>query len=83
MKCNRCGAEDSMFWYPYAFGVAPFPDPVSGRIYDNAQRFMLCDRCQEQFVDFMRNKRWPWFDSEKLKEAMDSEPLPFVQEAKE
>ena len=53
-KCDRCGAEESMFWYPYAFGVAPIPDPASGRTYDRCQYFMLCDVCQEQFTRFMR-----------------------------
>ena len=52
-KCDRCGAEDSMFWYPYAFGVAPIPD-IAGRIgMDRSQYFNLCDTCQCDFVKFM------------------------------
>ena len=52
-KCARCGAEESVFWYPYAFGVAPVPDITSHMIMD-CQRYMLCDVCQEQFMRFMR-----------------------------
>ena len=64
MKCSRCETEESMFWYPYAFGVAPFPDPVSGKIYDNCQRFMLCDVCQEQFVRFMKAEWRHYYEKE-------------------
>lgn len=76
-KCSRCGADDSMFWYPYAFGVAPIPSGPE-RLVDRSQYFMLCDKCQQDFVDFMHNKRWPFFDGEKLKEMMDAEPMPIV-----
>ena len=51
-KCSRCGSEESMFWYPYAFGVAPIPS-VTDRYVDKCQYFMLCDSCQQAFVDFM------------------------------
>ncbi len=51
-KCSRCGAEDSMFWYPYAFGVAPIPN-IADRTVDRCQYFMLCDDCQVDFVNFM------------------------------
>ena len=84
-KCARCGTEDSMFWYPYAFGMAPIPD-IAGRIgMDRSQYFNLCDKCQQEFTDFMHNKRWPFFDADKLKEMMDAEPMPIIvpnQEAK-
>ncbi len=76
MKCNRCGAEDGMFWYPYAFGVAPIPSV--DRLVDRSQYFMLCDKCQQAFVDFMHNKSWPFFDAEKLKEMMDADPMPII-----
>ena len=56
-KCSRCGAEDSMFWYPYAFGVAPIPSVVD-RAIDRCQYFQLCDRCQGQFVTFMRSSHY-------------------------
>ncbi len=51
-KCSRCGAEESMFWYPYAFGVAPIPS-VTDRYVDRGQYFTLCDSCQHAFTDFM------------------------------
>ena len=73
-KCSRCGAEDSMFWYPYAFGVAPIPSVVDHNI-DHAQYFNLCDKCQQEFTDFMHNERWPYFDIEKLKEMTDKSPI--------
>lgn len=73
--CSRCGAEESMFWYPYAFGVAPIPSVVERNI-DRAQYFNLCDKCQQEFVDFMHNEKWPSFDTEKvLKELADSKPM--------
>ena len=78
--CRRCGAEDSMFWFPYAFGVAPIPSPAE-RVIDRCQYFMLCDKCQQDFVDFMHNKRWPFFDADKLKEMMDNaEPMPIIDQ---
>lgn len=82
-ECRRCGTEDSMFWYPYAFGVAPIPDPAAVRTYDHCQRYMLCDKCQQEFVDFMHNKRWPFFDADRLKEMMDAEPMPIIPEVRE
>ena len=82
-RCERCGAEDSMFWYPYAFGVAPIPS-VTDRCVDRCQYFQLCDSCQAAFVDFMKMKiDNPYFDTKKLKELMDSEPMEFVPEVKE
>lgn len=51
-KCSRCGTEESMFWYPYAFGVAPIPS-VTDRYVDRGQYFTLCDGCQHAFTDFM------------------------------
>lgn len=83
--CARCGAEESIFWYPYAFAVIPVPEPASVRLPD-CQRYALCDKCQQDFIEFMRNKRWPFFDAEKLKEMMAAEPMPIIvpaQEAKE
>ena len=72
--CSRCGAEESMFWYPYAFGMAPIPSVVDRNI-DRAQYFNLCDKCQQEFVDFMHNEKWPNFDPEKLKEMIESSPI--------
>ena len=81
--CTRCGAEESIFWYPYAFTMAPIPSVVD-RNFDRAQYFNLCDKCQQEFVDFMHNKHWPFFDAEKLKELMDdSKPMIFTPEVKE
>lgn len=54
MSCYRCGGEESKFWYPYAFGVAPIPS-ITDRCIDRSQYFMLCDVCQEAFVRFLRN----------------------------
>ena len=54
MKCYRCGAEESKFWYPYAFGMTCIP-MVTDRAVDRTQYFMLCDICQEAFVRFMRD----------------------------
>lgn len=73
--CARCGAEDSMFWYPYAFGVAPIPSVVDRGI-DRSQYFMLCDKCQMDFVNFMHNRGPVIFnmkdmDPEELKKLMD------------
>ena len=50
--CTRCGAEESVFWYPYAFAMAPAPTTMD-RTFDRAQYFTLCDKCQKEFVDFM------------------------------
>ncbi len=84
--CARCGAEDSMFWYPYAFGVAPIPS-VTDRCVDRSQYFMLCDSCQAAFVDFMRMKieikMNPHCDIESLKKALDGRPMPFTPEVDE
>lgn len=54
MKCYRCGAEDSKFWYPYAFGMACIPIVANPGV-DRTQYFTLCDVCQEAFVRFMRD----------------------------
>ena len=51
--CIRCGAEESMFWYPFAFGVAPIPSSMADRSYDRAQYYSLCDKCYREFIDFM------------------------------
>ena len=56
MTCSRCGTEISIFWYPYAFGVAPIPSPAE-RCIDRSQYFMLCDVCQIKFVEFMRHAK--------------------------
>ena len=74
MKCNRCGTEESMFWYPYAFGVAPIPS-VADRNIDRAQYFNLCDKCQQEFTEFMQNTNYPFLSAEKLKELIDSQPI--------
>ena len=50
--CTRCGAEESIFWYPYGFAMAPVPT-IADRTFDRAQYFTLCDKCQQEFVDFM------------------------------
>ena len=73
-ECTRCGAEDSMFWYPYAFGVAPIP--AVDRSVDRSQYFMLCDKFQMDFVNFMHNRGPVIFntkemDPEELKRLMD------------
>ena len=69
-----------MFWYPYAFGMAPLPMPAAGMSYRDCQFYTLCDDCQQAFIDFMHNKRWPFFDADKLKEMIDEVgPMPFVQ----
>ena len=44
--CARCGAEESMFWYPYAFWTGTTS-------YERMQNFTLCDKCHQEFVDFM------------------------------
>lgn len=44
--CARCGAEESIFWYPYGFATG-------STSYDRIQYFCLCDKCQREFVDFM------------------------------
>lgn len=78
--CDRCGAEESMFWYPYAFGVAPIPSVVDRNI-DRAQYFTLCDKCQQEFTEFMHNKNWPFFDAEKLQKMIDdTKPVVFRPE---
>lgn len=79
MKCSRCGAEDSMFWYPYAFGVAPIPS-VADRNIDRAQYFNLCDKCQQEFTEFMHNTKlviYPELDIDikKLEELMKEQPV--------
>ena len=79
MKCSRCGAEDSMFWYPYAFGVAPIPSVVD-RCTDRAQYFNLCDKCQRGFVDFMHNTKLVIYpehdiDTKKLEEMIKGQPV--------
>ena len=53
-KCSRCGAEESMFWYPYAFGVAPIPVPAGTMSSRDTQFYILCDKCQMDFIRFMR-----------------------------
>ena len=77
--CSRCGAEESMFWYPYAFGMAPIPSVVDRNI-DHAQYFNLCDKCQQEFTAFMHNAKELHFedaniDAEKLKKLMDEAPI--------
>lgn len=80
MKCSRCGTEESMFWYPYAFGVAPIPSVVDRNI-DHAQYFNLCDKCQQEFVMlFMRNAKElncidAEIDVEKLKKLINEQPI--------
>ena len=82
-KCARCGAEDSMFWYPYGFGMATIPSVADHNI-DRCQYFMLCDSCQSAFVDFMKMRiKNPYFDIEKLKKLMDAEPMQLDPEVKE
>ena len=73
--CGRCGAEESIFWYPYAFGMAPIPSVVD-RTIDRAQYFTLCDECQREFVDFMHNAKRDApedadIDVEKIKELIN------------
>ena len=82
-KCARCGDEKSMFWYPYAFGMAPIPS-VTDRYTDRAQYFNLCDKCQADFVDFMNMKieikMNPYYDVNNLKKLMDDKTVPFTPE---
>ena len=73
-KCSRCGTEESMFWYPYAFGVAPIPSVADHNI-NRAQYFNLCDRCQQEFTEFMQNTDYPFLSAEKLKELIDRKPV--------
>ena len=84
--CARCGAKDSMFWYPYAFGVAPIPSVTDSRI-DRSQYFMLCDDCQVRFVDFMKMKieikMNPYYDVNNLKKRVDETEPVIVPEVKE
>lgn len=70
--CSRCGAEKSIFWYPYGFAVSPLPS-IRDSTIDRAQYFTLCDKCQQEFTDFMHNEKWLSMDldPEKLKEMMD------------
>ena len=75
--CSRCGTEESMFWYPYAFGVAPIPSVVDHNI-DRAQYFNLCDKCQQEFTDFMHNEKWPFFDTEKVLKEMANSKTMFI-----
>ena len=81
-RCDRCGAEDSMFWYPYAFGMTPMPS-VTDRCIDRSQYFQLCDSCQATFVDFMKMKieikMNPWYDVNNLKKLIDKS-VPFTPE---
>ncbi len=72
--CSRCGAEESIFWYPYGFGVAPIPSIVD-RTIDRAQYFTLCDKCQREFTEFMQNTNYPFFDAESLKKMLDEKPM--------
>lgn len=74
--CSRCGSEESIFWYPYGFAVAPLPS-VRDCTVDRAQYFTLCDKCQQEFTEFMHNNKWPSLDldPEKLKEMIDNQPL--------
>ena len=85
MTCSRCGVEDSMFWYPYAFGMAPIPSVTADRCIDRAQYFTLCDKCQQRFTEFMNNRDWPFYDREKLLKMVDeSRPMPIItKEAEE
>lgn len=69
--CSRCGAEESIFWYPYGFAVAPLPS-IRDNTINRTQYFTLCDKCQQEFTDFMHNEKWPFFDVEKVKEMMDN-----------
>ena len=52
-KCSRCGCEESTFWYPYAFGVQAFSPAERGLSYRDSQYYVLCDRCQMDFIRFM------------------------------
>ena len=72
-RCARCGAEDSMFWYPYAFGIAPIPD---GRPLVDCQRYMLCDRCQTEFIRFMNMKPSGYY----IKKDVKDEDINYIRE---
>ena len=78
-ECNRCGAKDSMFWYPYAFGVVPIP-VVADHHIDRAQYYQLCDKCQQEFVEFMYNAKRDAsedadIDAKKLEEMIKGQPV--------
>ena len=73
--CSRCGTDESMFWYPYAFGVAPIPYVAADRNIDRTQYFNLCDKCQQEFTEFMQNTNYPFIDAEKLKKLIENEPI--------
>ena len=72
-RCARCGAEDSMFWYPYAFGIAPIPD---GRPLVDCQRYMLCDRCQTEFIRFMNMNPSGYY----IKKDVKDEDINYIRE---
>ena len=72
-RCARCGAEDSMFWYPYAFGIAPIPD---GRPLVDCQRYMLCDKCQTEFIRFMNMKPSGYY----IKKDVKDEDINYIRE---
>ena len=76
-KCDRCGTEQSTFWYPYGFAVAPIPN-IADRCTDRAQYFTLCDECQTDLINFMRMKITQYYDPAKLKRIMENnDPMPF------
>ena len=72
--CSRCGAEESFLWYPYGFGMPTVPSVVD-RSFDRTQYFTLCDKCQQEFTEFMHNTDYPFLSTEKLKELIDSKPV--------
>ena len=67
-KCSRCGADDSMFWYPYAFGMIPISSMERPNL-DRSEYFMLCDSCQAAFVNFMHMKL-QYCEIENIRKAM-------------
>ena len=62
-----------MFWYPYAFGIAPIPD---GRPLVDCQRYMLCDRCQTEFIRFMNMKPSGYY----IKKDVKDEDINYIRE---
>lgn len=69
-KCSRCGAEESIFWYPYAFALVPIPDAATRQLPD-CQRFMLCDICQQGMINFMRDRPPRYYRKDEPKEAKE------------
>jgi hypothetical protein len=76
MKCERCGTEESMFWYPYALAMNLFRDPTTSERFDTTQRFMLCDKCQTEFIRFMHMNPSGYY----IKKDVKDEDVNYIRE---